>query len=98
MAFLRISHTPAGVPAVYEARLAGVGDIGQDTSVDDVLNALPDIIKSGGTVASSIIRAINPTPVAATAYTTAGTFGGSGMLLLAAGGLLLFALSKKKRR
>lgn len=99
MAFLKVHTTPAGVPAVYEPRLAGLGDVGQDTTVDDVLNALPDIIKSGGAATSTILHAINPiTPAAPSSLPTGIMEGGGGLLLLAAGGLALFMLMGKKRR
>lgn len=98
--FLKTGYTPAGVPAVYSPTLAGtdLGDVGQ-SAIDDLLNSLPDVIKTGGDAASSIIRAINPTlPAIPSSYApSASSFGGSGLLLIAAGGLLLFALSKKRR-
>jgi hypothetical protein len=94
--FLKTGYTPAGVPAVYEPRLAGLGQ--EDTTLNDILNSIPSLVATGGNVAATIIRAVNPTlPATPSSYAPSLAGGGSGLLLVAAGGLLLFALTKKRR-
>lgn len=94
--FLHTAYTPAGVPAVYERRLAGLGD---DMGIDDILNALPSVIQSGGNVAATVIRAINPSTVLPATYASPLAVGGGSTLLLIGAGILGFMLlSGKKRR
>lgn len=96
MAFLRVAMTPAGVPAAYTPRLAGLG---QDETETSWVDQLPGLIKAGGDVAANIYRAVNYSPqVYPTSYTSTGMTGGfaggiSPMLLLGGAALLLFAFS-----